>query len=64
MFIADSKTGPVAEDFMRFVDSTDHKKVEAFGFVNECLAVKDGNELDNLKKSSKVCGYFFSKFIQ
>jgi nucleosome binding factor SPN SPT16 subunit len=38
--------------------------VEVLAFFNECFVVKDAEEIDNLRKSSKVTAYFFGKFIK
>lgn len=64
MLVDDSKNGQIAEDFMKFVEGRAHSKVEAFPFFNECFSVKDSEEVDNLRKSSKVSAYFFAKFIK
>jgi len=64
MILGDTKTGQIAEEFMKFIERQSHSKVEVINFFNECFVIKDSEEADNIRKSSKVTSYFFSKFVK
>lgn len=64
MILGDTKSGQIAQEFMKFIERQSHSKVEVINFFNECFAIKDSEEADNIRKSSKVTSYFFSKFVK
>jgi nucleosome binding factor SPN SPT16 subunit len=64
MFIDDAKVGNIADEFIKFMDKKNHTKVEVLSFFNECFMAKDSEEIENMRRSSKITAYFFSKFIK
>lgn len=64
MLIKDAKTGQVAEEYQKFIESKSYTPLDVSHFFNECFAKKDEDELDNIKKSALVTTYFLSTFIK
>lgn len=51
------------DEFEQFIKDRDLKTVDALPLLNECMVVKDANEVKSMERSAHVTTYFFHKLV-
>jgi len=48
----------------KYLNENKYENVEMGGLINECLSVKESDEIELIKKAARVCLHFENKLIE
>ena len=51
------------DEFEQFIKERELKTVDALSLLNECMIVKDANEVKCMERSASITTYFFHKLV-
>lgn len=51
------------DEFEQFIKERELKTTDALPLLNECMVVKDANEVKSMERSANITTYFFHKLV-